>query len=86
MIGRIVFAIVVIGVGLSWFGCARAAEIDAARPWLLWSVEPGERALPRLRGTYTVRTACELDLASLANVLPRASRLSCERMKDGGKR
>ena len=65
---------------------ARAAEPERQeRPWLLWSLEPG-RAMPTLRGTYTVSTACEVDLVSLANVLPKGARLSCERMNDGGKR
>ena len=64
---------------------ARAAELDAARPWVLWEVSP-DRAMPMARGTYTARTACEVDLASLANVLPKASRLTCVRTKDGEKR
>lgn len=60
---------------------ARAAENDAPRPWVLWEVTP-DRAMPRARGTYTASTACALDLASLANVLPKASRLSCVREKE----
>ena len=62
---------------LAWATDAWPAENEpAARPWLLWEVAP-DRAMPRVRGSYTASTACAVDLASLANVLPAGSRLSC---------
>lgn len=82
MIGRIVFAIVVIGVGLSWFGCARAAEDEPPghRSWQLWAKEPGEPEW-RMRGKPLGQTACMLDMTDLTMKAPSGTRAACVKIQ-----
>lgn len=58
---------------------ARAAENEPPghRVWQLWSCQPSPGTACRMHGSPLGRTACEMDLWSLANVLPRGSRVAC---------
>ena len=59
---------------------AKAAEGSKSPPgWTLWSCTDG---VCRQHGRPLGQTACLLDLASLANVLPKGSRLACVRVQE----
>lgn len=59
---------------------AHGAEPEHVGPrWQLWQQPPGQEWAPRgkpLRGP----TACNLDLASVANVVDKATRLACRKV------
>ena len=58
---------------------AKAAENEPAghRTWQLWSCPPVSPTDCRKHGSPLGKTACELDMASLVNVLPKGSRVAC---------
>lgn len=66
-------------------GPARAAEKDTDHGWLLLVCR--DDGACELRGkVLSGPTACSLDLASLANVVPSGARLSCVKVsKDAAK-
>lgn len=63
---------------------ASAVELSSDRPWLLWEWS-SERAMPKVRGTNTSQTGCELDLADVAMKSDAGKRFKCERMKGAGR-
>lgn len=80
MIARYVLALVVIG--LAWFvmvQIAMAAEQREPFQWALVMALPAKPA--EVRHLFDSETACNLDLASTANVVPKATKLKCERRK-----
>lgn len=77
-------AMIALGILLIGAGLAKAASDEVYRPvprWQIWVAEPGQPW--RMRGkAVAARTACDLDLASLANVLPPGTRIECRRLQD----
>lgn len=59
---------------------AQAAEpADAGARWQLWQQSPGREWQPRGKA-LRASTACDLDLASVAVVVEKATRLACRKV------
>ena len=71
---RLWLIIVAIGIVMLIAGYAAAAEITGPR-WQLWEQPPGQDWRPRGKQLNT-STACDLDAASLAMVVEKATRIA----------
>ena len=78
---RIAAALITFGLVLLWFGAARAEWQIHEWTGTMW--EPAITPKGRYAALLIERTACEIDLASLANVKPSGTRLECRRVTRG---
>ena len=75
---RLWLIIVAIGIVMLLASYATAAEITGPR-WQLWEQLPGGEWRPRGKQLNT-STACDLDAASLAMVVEKATRIACRKV------
>ena len=75
---RLWLLLVALGIVMLIASYAAAAEITGPR-WQLWEQPPGQDWRPRGKQLGT-STACDLDAASLAMVVEKATRIACRRV------
>lgn len=82
MIERAIAAALVGGLILMFWSVPRAHSAEQPKPfqWALAMQLPGKPQ--EVRHLFDSETACVLDAASTANVVPKGTRLACVRMND----
>lgn len=81
MIARYILALMVIG--LAWLVMVQIAMAAEQREPFKWSLVMQLPGKPQeVRHLFDSETACVLDAASTANVVPKGTRLACVRMND----